>query len=80
MADTTRYPRKYTTSPVRYGREKFIQMLPCIVTTSSTGSPADWNVNSNITMTNRAVNMVMMLLSMAKESLKSLLLVELPTR
>ena len=55
-------------------------MLPWMVTTSSTGRPADWNVNSRITMTNNAVRMVMMPLSMLKESLKSLLLVELPTR
>ena len=56
------------------------QILPCMVSTSSTGSPADWKVNSRIIMTNTAVNMVMITLSVLKEWLRSLLLVDTPAR
>ena len=50
-----------------------------MVSTSSTGRPADLKVNSKITMTNRAVSTLIFRLSPEKELARSKALVELPT-
>ena len=61
------------------GTEKLIQMEPWMVSTSKMGRPADLKVKSKITMTNKAVRMLIFILSPEKELARSKALVELPT-
>ena len=71
MAETIRYAIKNyrTARKGRYG--KLIQILPWIVSTRSTGSPADWKVKNRISMTNNAVSILIIRLSEPKEDIRS---------
>ena len=71
MAETIRYAIKNTGLPERAGTEKLIQILPWIVSTRSTGSPAYWKVKNRISMTNNAVSILIIRLSEPKEDIRS---------